>query len=150
MEVHKKLHAVCGGTFAYLNGIIYVAVAAAIAVSVGIKGVVPYADADIVDAVFAENFIDILFRTVIVIIFHAALFKGRHAGGIHAHDEVFGQVLHLFHIESIGCGHRHSGAFLRLGRLPRRRGASAAGAEKHKCGESQSKHLFLHDSLLTE
>ena len=102
MEIHQQFHAILSGTFADFHRIVDVAVAAAVAVAVCIVGIVPDTDTDIIDAVLAQDLIDILFRSVEVKILHTALFQRRNAGGIHAHDKILGQILYLLHIQSIG------------------------------------------------
>ena len=88
MEIHQQLHARRRCPLANGNGIFNIAVAAAVAVARCVEGIVPDADTDVVDAVFTEDLIDILFGAFVVIVLHAALFQRGHAGGIHAHDEI--------------------------------------------------------------
>ena len=102
MEIHKKLHTVSGGTLTDLNRIFNITVAAAIAVSVRVKGIIPYTHADVVDSVFGEDLINILFHTVMVIIANPARLKRRHCGCIHTKNKILRDILHLFHIERFG------------------------------------------------
>ena len=99
VEVHQQLHAKLRGSFADGHGIFNIAVAAAIAVAVFIKGIVPYANANIVDSVFRKNLINILFDSVVVVVLDSACFKRGYCRSIHTHNKVFGHIFNLFNVK---------------------------------------------------
>ena len=96
VEVDQQFHAILGGAFSDGNGIFNIAVTAAISLAIGCIGVVPDPDTDIVDAIVAQDLIDILRTAVMVIIANAALFQCRHTGSIHAYDEIIRHIFHFF------------------------------------------------------
>ena len=104
MEVHQQLHAVFRCPLSDGHRVVNIAVASAVAVARPVKRIVPDADTDIVDAVFGQNAVNILFLSFVVIIPDTALFQRRNAGSIHAQNEIRGQILHLLHNQRIG-GH---------------------------------------------
>ena len=67
VDIHQQLHAVFCRTLAYETCGIYVAVSAAVSVSVAVVGFVPDSHTDIVHAMFGEGLEDILFIAVFVL-----------------------------------------------------------------------------------
>ena len=106
MEIHQKLHSILGSPFADGDGVVNIAVAAAVAPAFPVIGIIPDPHPDIVDAVFTEDLIDILFYAVVIVVFYAAILQGRHAGSVHAQDKILRQIFNLLYIERIGI-HRH-------------------------------------------
>ena len=88
MEVHQQLQAVGCRAFADLCGGVNVVVAAAVASAVRGEGIIPYAHADVVDAVVGEELEDILLRAALIAEEHTRFFQRDHRRDIHPTDEV--------------------------------------------------------------
>ena len=128
VEVDEKAQAVFRRAAADLGGRRDVAVAAAVAAALRVKGVVPHAHADRVDAALGERGEEILFPAVEAAVHDAAALLGQDAGDVHPEDEVRGEILHLFYIQAL----RAHGRQLRF--LPRGRGA---GGKQQRRGQSR-------------
>ena len=102
VEVYHQIHAEFVCAFTYFHCRFDVAVASAKTVSVFVKGVVPHANANGVDAVVGKNFEHVRFRAVEVEKFHSAFFQRKHAGRVHAHHKIVGKIFHFFHVQSVG------------------------------------------------
>ena len=88
MEVNKQLHAVFCGPLSDFKCGVYVTVAASIAVTIAVMGVIPYPHADVIDTAFRQSLEYILLLTVEIIVFNAACFFRDNGGCIHAQDEI--------------------------------------------------------------
>ena len=102
-----------GSSLADHNSVFDIAVAAAVAVALCVKRIVPNPDTDVINAVFAENLVDALFHALMVVVLHAACSQCRHTGGIHAENKLFRQIFHLFDVQGIG-GHRSDSRCVRM------------------------------------
>ena len=143
MEIHQQFHAILCGTLAYFHRIVDIAVAAAVAVALRIVGIVPDTDTDIIDAVLAQDLVDILFRAVEVKKLHTALFQRGNAGGIHAHNKIIGQILYLLHIQSIGTDLRF---LIHVFTLPC--AATGQQSSRQHSGNGTNRSVFSHKILL--
>ena len=76
-----------------------IAVAAAVAMTLGIEGIIPDSDADVGDAGVRQHLKDIRRVAFRVSVDNAAGFLRENAGGVHAENEILRQVFHLPHIE---------------------------------------------------
>ena len=130
MEVDEQLHAVGCCAPSDLHSRVDVVVAAAVAAAGAVIGVVPDAHADHIDAVFGKDRKEILFRTVEVIVSHAAALFGQYAGNIHAENKILRQVFHFFDIQRF----RAHGVFLLL-----RGGSGASAGGKQQCRGKQQR-----------
>ena len=141
VEVHDQLHAVFCRARADLDRLVDVVVAAAVAVALRVVRMVPYAHADMRDAVFRQRFEHVLLLAGKVIILYAALLLGNDRGRIHAHDEIVGQVLDLPDIQRAALdlsGRIHiPGRF--LGRF-----VFARTPEQHRRRQQQDHPPLLH------
>ena len=83
VEVHQRLHAVCRRPGAERRRHGSVAVAAAVAVAVGVEGIVPHAHADVGDARVGQYLQRVGLVSGGVIVFHAAGLLGDQLGDVH-------------------------------------------------------------------
>ena len=107
MEVDEDLHAGVGGPLAHGHGSLYIAVAAAVAVALGIEGIVPHTQTDPVGAAGSQEVkeaLTIQFFAVKIIELRAAVQNGQNRGHVHAPHELAVGALDVRHIN--GCLHR--------------------------------------------
>ena len=88
MKIYKELHSVFCGTSADFSRGLNVAVTAAVARAVSVKGVVPDADADIIYPVISEDFKQVAFAALFVVKLNSRLLKGTHGGYVHSADKI--------------------------------------------------------------
>ena len=88
MEVNKQLHSVFCSTSADFSRGLNVAVTAAVARAVSVKGVVPDADADIIYPVISEDFEQVAFAVFFIVKLNARLLKRKHGGYVDSADKI--------------------------------------------------------------
>ena len=101
MEVNKELHTVLRGTPADLASLCKVAVTAAVAVAVAVIRVVPYADADIVHAVFRQDLEQILDLEIFVFECNTRLLERDNGRNVHSADKIGVFEVDLFDIDAV-------------------------------------------------
>ena len=95
MEIHQQPHVILGSPFPDLDGRVHRTVAAAVSIPRRVKGVVPDADTDVIDARFMEDFQKILRLSVKIVVNHSAGLLGQQRRYVCAHNEIPGKVFHF-------------------------------------------------------
>ena len=112
MKINQHPHACPGSPLSDSHCRCQIIVTAAVAVSVGIIGGIPYSDADIVDTSFrqqVEKSLVIQFFSCKVVIFYTTVFQRYIGRYIHAADKIIRQVFHTLYIDL--CLHRIQNLF---------------------------------------
>ena len=103
MEVDQDTHTGPGCPLADFYGCVNVVVAAAITLSVGVIGIIPDADPDIVDAAGSKQVkkaLVVQFISLKIVIVDAAVLLGYIGGYVHAADEIIIDPVYVIHFDS--------------------------------------------------
>ena len=95
MEIHQQPHVILGSPLSDLDGRVHCTVAAAVSVSFRVKGVVPDANTDVIDASIMEDFQKILLLSVKIVVNHSAGFLSQQRRYVRAHNKVPGKIFRL-------------------------------------------------------
>ena len=95
MEIHQQPHVILGSPLSDFNGRVHRTVAAAVSVSFRVKGVVPDANTDVIDASIMEDFQKILLLSVKIVVNHSAGFLSQQRRYVRAHNKVPGKIFRL-------------------------------------------------------
>ena len=88
LNIHQQLHAVPGSTLPDFRRCVQIAVAASVAVSVLIIGLVPDPDSDVIDPIFRQRPENVLFPVVCIVKGHASFLNSQNGRDINASDRL--------------------------------------------------------------